>query len=55
MGNRWAVGPLLRICLAFLESRALPAMEESSIAAFDLLTPGPTGAFDMLTDPFSAW
>ena len=27
-------------------------MEESSIAAFDLLIPGPTSAFDMLTDPF---
>ena len=52
-GSHWAAGPLLHICLVFPGSCVLLEMKELSIMVFDLLTPGP--AFDILTNPFSAW
>ena len=55
VGSHWAAGPLLHICLVFPESCVLQEMEELSIMVFYLLTPRPPSAFDMLTNPFSAW
>lgn len=47
--HHWVASPSLPAALGNLE------MEESSIAAFDQLIPGPAGAFDMLTIPFPTW